>query len=371
MKAIKILCGIIAAGLLAACDDMSSVYQEYLDRGEDIYIGIADSLSIVPGNQRAIVKWKIDADPKLKDCVIKWGETDSIVFPIERTTPAPMWMEREIKEIPEGSLAFTAYTRDIYGNKSLKSEKSQMIYGQKYIDAQSPRKIGSIDVYGPDSLIMIWNTLDNCVGVNMHYRSKLDEKKYLFIEANQTKVDLDDFVLGAEFSYETLYKPSVACIDTFATATKVANFPNMFLLDRSNWVATSSSDAAGKDGGAAEVLLDGNTATYWHSAWGPDAPLPHWILLDLKKEYAIGEVQVYKREGNTDCKALNIQTSMDGVNFAEIGKIEYEKTQIPNGNGFILSKFVNAKYIKCEITDSWRAPYVCLSEIKVFGKPID
>lgn len=371
MKAIKILCSLIATGLFAACDDMSSVYQEYLDRGEDIYIGIADSLSVIPGNQRAVVKWKIDADPKLKDCVIKWGENDSTIFPIDRTVAEFTWMEGELKGLPEGSLVFTAYTRDIYGNRSLKSEKSQMIYGQQYIDAQSPRRIGSIDVYGPNDLTMTWNSMENCVGVNMHYRSQTNEMNDLFIKADQGEVKLTDFILGGEFSYETLYKPSDICLDTFATATKVANFPTMYLLDRSKWVATASSDAAGKDGETAQVLIDGKNDTYWHSAWGPDAPLPHWILLDLKKEYAIGEVQVYKREGNTDCKKLNIQVSIDGENFTEIGNVAFEKTQIPNGGGVVLGEFVFAKYIKCEITESWRTPYASLSEIKVFGKPIE
>lgn len=371
MKISKIIWAVTAACLLSACGDMSSVYQEYLDEGEQIYIGIADSLTIAPGNQRAKMKWKLDADPKLKDCVVSWSATDSVVYPIDRVTNDPQWMEVEVKNLPEGSSVFTVYTRDIYGNKSLKREKSQMIYGKKYIDNQLPRKIASMDVFGPDQMKMNWNSMDNSVGVNMHYMNRNGEKVDLFVKPDQAVVELSDFVLGGEFTYETLYLPSASCIDTFVTSSKKDKFPNIYILDRSAWTATASSDKAGSDGGTAQVLLDGDPETYWHSMWGPDAPLPHWILVDLKKEYEVGIVEVYKRVANTDCKKLNIQVSMDGVDFTEIGVIEYEKTQVPNGKDITLDTPVRAKFIKLVITDSWRNPFVSLSEIKVLGKPID
>lgn len=370
MKTIKIVWSLFAACLFFACDDMSSIHQEYLDAGERIYIGIADSLTVAPGNQRAKLSWKLDADPKLKDCVVSWSATDSVVYPLERVTNDPQWMEVEVNNLPEGSLVFTVYTRDIYGNNSLKREKSQQIYGDRYIENQLPRKIASMDVFNPDKMTMMWNTMDNSVGVNMHYTTRAGKKVDLFIEPDQTEVQLTDFVLGGEFSYETLYLPSATCIDTFITASKVDRFPNIYILDRSNWTATASSDKAGEDGGTAQVLLDGNSETYWHSQWSPDAPLPHWILIDMKQEYEISVVEVFKRLSNTDCKKLDILVSMDGVNFDKIGTIEYEKTQLPNAKDITLDTSVRAKYLKLLITESWRTPYASLSEVKVLGKPI-
>lgn len=371
MKTIKIVWSVFVASLFFACDDMSSIYQEYLDKGEQIYIGIADSLTIAPGNQRAVMKWKLDADPKLKDCVVSWSPTDSVVYPVERVTNDPQWMEVEVKGLPEGSQVFTVYTRDIYGNNSLKREKSQMIYGSKYIANQAPRKIASMDVFGPDKMTMKWNTMDNSVGVNMHYTNKSGKKVNLFIKPDQTELELSDFVLGGEFSYETLYLPSASCVDTFITTSKVDKFPNIYILDRSTWTATASSDKAGSDGGKAQVLLDGSSDTYWHSQWAPDAPLPHWILVDMKKVHEVAVVEVFKRLSNTDCKKLNVLVSMDGVKFDQIGTIEYEKTQVPNSKDVTLATPVKAKFIKLVITESWRVPFVSLSEIKVLGKPVE
>lgn len=84
---------------LASCGDQNEVFQKYLDQGERIYISIADSLTVLPGNQRAIVKWKVDSDPKLKDCVLKWSDADSVIVPIEKA--GEQWLSASIDHIPE------------------------------------------------------------------------------------------------------------------------------------------------------------------------------------------------------------------------------------------------------------------------------
>ena len=371
MKTILKTVGIsLTTCLFTACSDMNSIFQEYLDRGEHIYISIADTLTIIPGDQRAVVKWKIDADPKLKETVIKWGDNDSIVFPIEREKKGTQWISKEIKGLPEGNLNFIAYNIDIYGNVSLETEKSQMIYGPKYTANQSPRKIASSIVLNENELTMTWNTMENCVGVMMYYTNREGKAQEVFIEPTDTELKLTDFVLGGKFSYKTWYKPTEDCLDTFITEAKEANFPNYYLLDRSAWIATASSDKAGDDGGPAQDLLDGDYETYWHSKWSPDAPLPHWILIDLKDEYEINEIQVYKRLDNTDCKSVTVFTGQDAENVStEFGKIEFDKTAVPNGKSVVLDGSVSAKFIKCVITESWRVPYASLSEIVVYGKP--
>lgn len=352
---------------LGACDDMNSINQKYLDQGERIYIGIPDSLTVNPGNQRAIVSWKIDADPKLKDCVISWGTGDSIVFPIERTSNNPQWLEGEIKNLPEKSLIFTAYTRDIYGNTSIRKEKSQMIYGPNYIAQQGARKISNIMVYSADKLEMTWYTLDNCVGVNMHYMNRNNQMVDLFIGALQTEVTLTDFVLGGKFTYETLYKPEANSIDTFETTSREGEFPSYFTYDRSEWDITAS-DYSTQEGGKPEVLLDDDYNTYWHSNYKPVHQLPHVITIDMKQENSIIEVQIYKRLDNTDCKKIEISTSLDNEEYTPVGIIEYDKTAKPNGKSLILDSFVKARYIKCNITESYRTPHTSLSEIKVLGR---
>jgi len=372
MKTDKIL--VLALALLSSfigtsCSDMSDVYKEYLKQGEYVYIGIADSLTILPGNCRAKVRWKLNADPKLQDCVLKWSENDSVVIPIEKV--GEQWMETIIADLPEESLLLTAYTRDIYGNISLKTEKSQAIYGPTYISNLSARKITDIEAIDAENLTIKWNSLDNCVGVNLSYTSQTGEQNQYFVAADELETTLYGAQLGSEFSYVTLFRPTENCIDIFETsAPHVMSFPSGYLLDRTGWAATASSDASHKnDGGKAEQLLDDNLDTFWHSSWDPDEPLPHWVLIDMKDEYLITEVTVHKRKDNADCKKIEVYLSMDGNKFEQVGALEYQNTASPNSLTLTLEEPIEAKYLKCVITESYRAPFVSLSEIKVFGRP--
>ena len=60
---------------------------------------------------------------------------------------------------------------------------------------------------------------------------------------------------------------------------------------------------------------------------------------------------------------------MDGNKFEQVGALEYQNTASPNSLTLTLEEPIEAKYLKCVITESYRAPFVSLSEIKVFGRP--
>ncbi len=361
--------GLMGAVLsLVSCGDQNEVFQKYLDQGERIYISIADSLTVYSGNQRAKVKFLVDADPKLKDCVVKWNDNDSVVVPIDKT--GNQWLSTTIDNLQEGEANFTVYTRDIYGNHSLPSEMSRKIYGPDYASELVNRGIASVEAVSPSKAKISWYSMTNCVGVNMYYIDKEGNTVKKFIPGDEQETILDNVQLGTELSFTSLYVPIENCIDTFEVAEKsTCKLPEGFMLDTSSWTITASSDATHKkDGGKPELLLDGNLDNYWHSSWAPDAPLPHWLLIDMQEENNILEVTIYRRSGNTDCKKIELYLSSDGENFSHIGDINYEKTAIPQGKALTLDKPVKGRYLKCVITESYRAPYVSLAEIRVMGR---
>ena len=362
------VCGITcAAMLLSSCGDQAEIYQKYLDQGERIYIGITDSLTVLPGNNRAEVKWKVDADPKLKDCVVKWSDADSVIVPIENN--GRQWLKTTLNNVPEGEINFTAYTRDIYGNRSIVSEKTKKIYGESYSSTLFNRGIASVEAISPNQVKVVWNSASNCVGVNLEYTDDKGKAIKKFVKGDEMETLLEGIRLGAEFRYSSLFVPEEECIDTFVVKPEVKTFPTGIMLDNSDWTITASSDASHKnDGGKPSVLIDNDLNNYWHSSWAPDAPLPHWVLIDMKREYTILDVCVYKRSGNTDCKKVEVYTSVDGNSFTHVGDINYDKTAVPQGMTLTLDKPSKGRYLKCVITESYRSPFVSLAEIKVVGR---
>jgi hypothetical protein len=56
-------------------------------------------------------------------------------------------------------------------------------------------------------------------------------------------------------------------------------------LDRTGWTVTADSEELSPEVAPATNAIDGDSATYWHTYWEPsgtnDAPLPHYLIVDL------------------------------------------------------------------------------------------
>ncbi|WP_327350641.1 discoidin domain-containing protein [Streptomyces sp. NBC_01304] len=70
-------------------------------------------------------------------------------------------------------------------------------------------------------------------------------------------------------------------------------------LPRDGWTAAASDEETAAENGRAANVLDGNTATIWHSKWsGTAAPLPHHITLDMHRT-AVVSALVYQPRTNS------------------------------------------------------------------------
>lgn len=143
-------------------------------------------------------------------------------------------------------VAYSLYKRYLW-EYFIENRKSQAIYGPTYISNLSARKITDIEAIDAENLTIKWNSLDNCVGVNLSYTSQTGEQNQYFVAADELETTLYGAQLGSEFSYITLFRPTENCIDIFETsAPHVMSFPSGYLLDRTGWAATASSDASHK-----------------------------------------------------------------------------------------------------------------------------
>ncbi|MGW4688751.1 discoidin domain-containing protein [Streptomyces sp. NPDC004244] len=90
------------------------------------------------------------------------------------------------------------------------------------------------------------------------------------------------------------------------------------VLDRTGWTATASDEETAGENGRAANVLDGNTATLWHSKWtGTPAPLPHSITIDMHRTAVVSALVYLPRTNSSNGRPgeYSISLSADGQNW--------------------------------------------------------
>ncbi|KAI9167883.1 Galactose oxidase [Paramyrothecium foliicola] len=85
----------------------------------------------------------------------------------------------------------------------------------------------------------------------------------------------------------------------FSELVASQNFPYGNTISRTGWTATASSSQTGNEPGR---VLDGSSATLWHSGYSPTvANLPHEITIDMKQRFVVNGISYQPRQdGNSN-----------------------------------------------------------------------
>ncbi len=97
--------------------------------------------------------------------------------------------------------------------------------------------------------------------------------------------------------------------------TAEAYLPAAAPLDRTGWTATASDSYIDNP---VRYILDGNNASFWHSNWQYQTPLPHTITIDMKTARNINGLSYLPRQDGTpngNVGQFTIKTSIDGSNY--------------------------------------------------------
>ena len=98
---------------------------------------------------------------------------------------------------------------------------------------------------------------------------------------------------------------------------------NGVALSRTNWGVTADSQELVDQMAPATAAIDGDTATFWHTQWAPapnnvnDAPLPHWLRVDLKTTQPITGFSYLPRQSSPNGRIKDWQffVSKDGTTW--------------------------------------------------------
>jgi galactose oxidase len=96
-----------------------------------------------------------------------------------------------------------------------------------------------------------------------------------------------------------------------------STFPWASLISRDGWRVKADSEQPGHE---ARNAIDSDPNTLWHTKWGPDDPLPHWIQVDMGRQQVVSGISYIPRPDGPANGAIGdheIYLSDDGVNWAE------------------------------------------------------
>lgn len=370
----KIILLLVTVFVFYSCEDINHMHEEYLKDGEIVYIGKVDSIDIFPGKERVLFKWMLNADPKIDICKIYWNNRrDSTVVNVNRTQTGPFYME-EYMNLPEGEYLFEFVTEDEKGNISLSSYKSGEVYGDFYISTLRARPINEI-VAERDRLTIKWGSIENSVGLVLNYLDQSDKQNNISVSPEDHETVIENYKLGGAFNYQTMFLPDTAAIDTFYSEPAHGYFPQYVKLNDSEWeIIEVSSEEAGGEGpvnGYATALIDGNLNTFWHSKWsGSSLPLPHTIVIDMKEQFSVSSIDLWRRNNNKDTKTVKYELSEDNLNWMELGEIDFPNSPNPRNRILELEELKTGRYLKLIVTESNNAPHASIAQVNVFGTPL-
>ena len=311
---------------LVACTQMDHTFDQYWADGEKVYPAPADNVMIYPGKNRIAFSWIINGDPNVKKARIFWNySNDSLEVPINSTGKGDT-VKLMLNDMPEGSYAFTIFTYDQKGNKSIPVNKVGKVYGDTYISSLLTRVIRSA-FYIDDALVIAWgDPVDaTSIGSEIRYTNTSGEPKSIIAGplVDTTIVEDFKFLLDVSFDFKTIYIPDSLSIDTFYTAPQAVRVKGPATeFATTGWTATASSfdSRSGASYRPPSNTIDGNFTTIWVNQITPATNYPHTLTIDMGKTVErIEGIWIRVARRNETPKTVELLVSDNGTDWTSMG----------------------------------------------------
>jgi hypothetical protein len=141
-------------------------------------------------------------------------------------------------------------------------------------------------------------------------------------------------------------------------------------LNRSEWTITATSEW--NEGSKAELMLDGDVNTFWHTATDLTWPTPGVsFTVDMKELKNIeGFYLIHRLDGDCHPKSLTIETSADGEDWTPVYETStLETTHAGKHIQMPLESATVARYFRVTISETVNgASYTYLAEISIYNE---
>jgi len=211
------ICVMLASIGYFGCSNINDLHDQYLQRGETIYMGPVDSIKLFPGNNRIKISYR-NYDPKVGKLMVYWDfRKGSAQFDVSVNNLGEE-VEVIVPDLQEKQYTFELVTTNPVGqHPSIPVYISGPVYGSKYRATLNNRKInGATFIQETNTVTIEWaSVLEAMVGVELLYRNSSDKETVLEVPNKDARTIFDD-IGKVEIQYRTKYLPE-NCIDTFYT----------------------------------------------------------------------------------------------------------------------------------------------------------
>jgi hypothetical protein len=225
----------IACMTLINCEDMNSVNQEYLDRGEGTYIAKIDSVKFDVGLNKVWLKWWLPGDPRIAKTEVRWVEgiePKSREYILDRSQNDSLAIETVIKDFPEGNYTLEFINWDSEGNSSVSVTTMVEVIGDRYRTNLGQRPIALATKFG-NGYAFVWGESD-CLYSDLSYRTHDGETVRMRLPADNPdsaiitpRMYLYDY--DGSGLYQTTYYARKTAI--FSDTVIVPESPDTYVLD--------------------------------------------------------------------------------------------------------------------------------------------
>lgn len=205
---------------LSSCSKMNDNFNPYMENGEIIYIGKADSVKTFAGEQRFLLEF-IVKDPRANALYVFWNQqTDSIIVPVPDHNPDDVFsiMVGDETLLNEGSYTLELVSKSADKYKSVSVVASVNVYGNKFRQTLVPKIVRSV-VNSNGNITISWGGAisEKELGVALKYVNVFNHDTVVFRTTKELKnpTVLSDVELTQGIDYKTFYLPETTAIDTF------------------------------------------------------------------------------------------------------------------------------------------------------------
>lgn len=350
-----------------ACDSYTDVHKEFIRDGEKKYAPALDSAVVLPGNGRVVLRsWLYNAT-FVESLHIYWNNNaDSLITPVSLKSGLDS-VDTEIPNLPENSYSFELFTKDKYGNKSLKSSIIGNSYGEQFIHSYNRRTIKYAVVNPPDTGYIYWNSADERT---LFSEVKLTDpdgiESILKVKPDQLTLKYEQYSPGTLFAERSLFLPEANAVDTFYTAWSTPmQFANT--LSRDGWsVIFVTTEIAPY---LASTVLDGDRNSFWHSNWNSPPALPFDMIIDMNKRHELSVIDIYRRSNNSDTKSFAVYIGEVTDEWQFGGNFTFGSGDLLKA---VLTEKLTGRYLKLSFTASnkWDNS-MSVAEIYPIGTTLD